>query len=299
MAIKSRGQLIDVMDTVQLRIVFRDQFGAPANLDSFPQITITQPSGNILTGPTSAGVYQVSTGTYGFDYTIGMAGPYGVWVDTWVGYLNGFRMEAAFNFVVSHTDQPAINSDGYVSIGDDPGFNYSQTAILNLNKLIKTLKARLNSGGKSRSTDKYGNVDYVDCDIYSVEMLATFIAASLSQFNEVPYFTFFTLEDTQIINQFHNIFVEGATLMALASQSLIERGREFNITDNGITFTPPSMSELLNTQYGTLLTNYYDKLKYIKNSMRSSPLGLGTLKPLTANSPYIMRLRHLKERQVI
>jgi hypothetical protein len=201
--------------------------------------------------------------------------------------------------VVGTDVQRVINSDGYVSLGSDPGFNYSQVAILNINKLIKTLKARLNSSGKTKSTDAYGNVIYVDCDIFSVNMLTTFIANALSDFNQTPYFSNFTFNDTPIIDQFHDILVEGATLMALASQQLIERGREYTISDNGVSFTPPTISEAIGTQYSTLITQYYDKLKFIKNNLRSHPIGLGTFSMQSAVNPQFARLRHLRQRRIV
>ena len=46
------------------------------------------------------------------------------------------------------------------------------------------------------------------------------------------------------MEQFGEILVEGATLYALASQALIERGREFQITDNGLNFNPPTVSRV-------------------------------------------------------
>ena len=129
-------------------------------------------------------------------------------------------------------------------------------------------------------------------------MITTFVVNALSEFNQIPYFTFFTWEDTMIINQFHAILVDGAVLMALASQALIERGREYSITDSAVSFTPPTVSELLETQYSTLLTQYWDKIKYIKNSLRPSPKGLGTLTMTGSRSPQFARLRHLRERKL-
>jgi len=298
MTVKMRGEFIGPKDTVSLRATFKDGFGQAKDLDAFPQVSIRQPSGLLVAGPTSSGVSQISTGTYEYLFPIGFEGPFGVWNDTWIGHMDGFRIEASFNFVVHFTQTPALNTDGYIHLGDDPGFNYSQNAIANINKLMKTLRARLNSSGKSKSKDNYGNIIYVDCDIFSVDMLTTFLADSLSAFNEIPFFTFFSFEDTPIIDQFHNVLVEGATLMALASKALIERGREFQITDNGVNFTPPSIAEMLNTQYSTLLNNYFEKLKFIKNNMRPAPFGVGTLRPLNA-SPSLMRLRFLRERQIL
>lgn len=299
MAIKARGELIDVTDQVNLTVQFKDSTGTPIDADSFPQVSIIQPSGLVALAPTSAGVAHVGTGKYSYIFTVPINGPYGVFQDVWSAYINGFRVETTFSFVVAHTQMPAINTDGYVHLGDDPGFNYSQAAIKNINKLIKSLKARLNSSGKAKSADSFGNVIYVDCDIFSVDMLVTFIATALWDFNQVPYFTFFQLDDDNFVEQFGEILVEGATLYALASKALIERGREFQITDNGLNFNPPTVSELLNTQYSTLLTNYYDKLKYIKNSLRPAPRGLGVFSMNSAINPAFSRLRHLRSRRLI
>jgi hypothetical protein len=299
MVIKARGELIDVTDQVNLTVQFKDSEGNPLDTDSFPQISIVQPSGLMALAPTSTGVSRVSEGKYSFIYTIPINGPYGVFNDIWVGYVNGFRVETTFSFVVAHTQMPAINTDGYVHLGDDPGFNYSQCATKNINKLMKVLRARLNSAGKAKSTDSYGNVVYVDCDIFSVDMLTTFLASALWDFNQVPFFTFFTFDDDGFVDQFGEILVEGATLYSLASKALIERGREFQITDNGLNFNPPTVSELMTTQYSTLLSHYWEKLKYIKNSLRPAPRGLGVFSMNSGINPAFARLRHLRARRLI
>ena len=299
MVVKARGQLLDVTDQVNLTVQFKDNMGNPINTDSYPTISIVQPSGLVLMAPTSAGVTQVDTGKYSFIFTIPINGPYGVFNDVWVGYINGFRVETTFSFVVTHTQVPSINTDGYVHLGDDPGFRYSQCAIKNINKLIKSLKARLNSAGKAKSVDAYGNVDYVDCDIFSIDMLTTFLATALWKFNQVPYFTWFTFDEDAFVDQFGEILVEHATLYALASKALIERGREFQLTDNGLNFNPPAVSELMQTQYGALLTSFNEELKYIKNSLRPAPHGLGTFSMTSSFNPAFARLRHLRSRRIV
>jgi len=149
-------------------------------------------------------------------------------------------------------------------IGNKTDFEFSTTAILNINKLLTLIKSRLNSAGKNKASDANGNVVYVDCDVFSNEMLTHFLVLSLSDFNQAPYFTTFTFDDTKFVNTFAEVLVAGATLQALASQALIERGREFRIDDTGISFNPPNLSELLNTQYCTLLNHHAEKLKQIK-----------------------------------
>lgn len=299
MVIKARGELIDVTDQVNLIVQFKDGTGAPIDTDSFPQISIVQPSGLVLLAPTSAGVTHIAPGKYSYIFTVPINGPYGVFNDIWTGYISGFRVEVEFSFVVAHTQMPAINTDGYVHLGDDPGFNYSQAATKNINKLLKSLKARLNSAGKARSTDAFGNVIYVDCDIFSIDMLVTFLATALWEFNQIPYFTFFQFDDDNFVEQFGAVLVEYATLQALASKALIERGREFQITDNGINFNPPSVSELMNTQYSTLMSQYWERIKYIKNSLRPAPKGLGVFSMNSGMNPAFARLRHLRARRLI
>lgn len=142
----------------------------------------------------------------------------------------------------------------------------SKHATKNVNRLIKLMRARLNSSGKSKSIDKHKNVVYIDHDIYSIDMLVQFLHLSLSEFNQTPYFTAFTFEDADFLTIFADVIVEGAVLQALAAQALIERGREFKIEDHGMMFDPPPVAEMLNTQYATLLSHHIEKVRYIKRS---------------------------------
>jgi hypothetical protein len=299
MPIKARGELLEPKDQVNLTIQFKDAAGVPTDTDTFPQVSIVQPSGNISLLPTSAGVTKIATGKYSYIFDVPIAGPFGIYNDVWVGFINGTRIDATFSFAVVHSNMPSATMDGYVHLGDDPGFDYSQVAISNINKLIKMLKRRLNSSGKSQAVDRNGNVMYVDCDIYSIDMLTTFCAMALSDFNQVPYFTHFTFEDSDFIAQFGEILVEGATIYALASQALIEKGREFTISDNGINFNPPSVADMLNTQQGSLLSHYFEKLKMIKASLRPGPKGLGVFGITNGMTPAIKRMQFLRARRVI
>lgn len=300
MSVKSRGEISAPTDILNLTVQFYDVFGNPANTTSFPQISIIQPNGTVAMSFTSAGVSQLDVGKYLYQFTVPFNGPYGVWNDVWQGEVAGIVSTQTLSFIVDDTQIPKmIDPDGYVALGDDPGFHYSQTATRNINKLLKTLKARLNNDGMAQTTDEFGNIQYITCSIFSNDMLATFVANALTDFNQIPYFTFFTFEDTAIIDQFHDILVEGATIFALASQALIERGREYQLTDNGVNFTPPGVSEILNTQYNTMLTNYFEKLKLIKNSMRPAPKAMGVFGVTSVRNPQFARLKHLRERRII
>lgn len=134
---------------------------------------------------------------------------------------------------------------------DDSNFDFSQRAIKNINILIKRLKTKL------------------DINIFPIDQLVGFLVLSLSDFNQTPSFTYFTFEDTRTIEFFSEILISGASLYALSSQALIEKGKECQITDNGLDFDPPKVSEMLNTQYSTLLVSHFEKLKFIKSYITS------------------------------
>jgi len=293
---KPRSSIITPGDTVRLGFLFRGPDGQPVDTDTLPLVSIIQPSGTVI-GPTSSGVQRISTGEYIFDFQVDIAPTIGVYRDSWEGYIDGFRVLGEGTFQVNTSQAPAVNTDGYQHLGDDPGFHYSQTAICNINTILKALKRRLKSSGTVRSCDEHGNVVYKDCDIFSTDELVTFIAQSLTMFNQIPHFTMFTFDDTPVIELFFDIFVQGALYLALGAQALIERGREFQISDNGIGFTPPTMSEILNTQYAKEMDNWYDKAKLLKASMPPSPIMLGTLSFTSGASPQVRRLRHLRERR--
>lgn len=300
--IVNAGQICSPTDTVQLIGTFYDGYGNVANTSpTYPKISIISASGLLVLPFTSSGVYQIDVGKYGYQFQIPYSPELGNWTFIWQGSVNGIIQTQTLNFLVNLSQGPSVfvNSDGYSSLGDDVGFRYSSCAIHNINKLLKTLKMRLYNDGKARSTDSFGNILYVDCNVFSNDMLITFIANATSDFNQIPYFTFFRLDDNNFVDQFHDILVEGATTYALAAQALIEKGREFTITDNGVNFNPPLMAEMLNTQYTTVLNNYYDKLKYIKASLRPAPKGLGVLSMLSQVNPQVARLRHLRARQIL
>jgi hypothetical protein len=147
--------------------------------------------------------------------------------------------------------------------------NFSSEGQRNSDMLITLLRSRLHDNGKVKSNDAHGNIIYVDCDIYAKDMLESFFDLAVSEFNSVPDFTDFTLENSRFVDCFAEVLVEGATLYALSSKALIERGREFQIGDEGINFQPPAVSEMLNTQFSTLLAHHWDKLKHIKLHIKS------------------------------
>ena len=299
--IRARGELLSPTDIVNLTSVWYDGYGNIANTTVFPSVSIMTPSGNVALSPTTAGVMQLDIGKYLYQFVVPFNGPFGIFQDIWSGSVDGFNTMQTLSFVVSSQDLPAIiNSDGYVALGDPPIIDYSQRAIHNINKLIAMVKMRVSNDAKAKSEDAWGNIQYVDCNIFSVATMTTAIATSITSFNQIPFFTYFTFEDTEFIGQFAEILVEGATYNLLASQALLEQGKNFVIQDNGVSYTAPAVGEMLNTQYAGLLTHYWEKLKYIKSSMRPNSLGLGSINILGAGggSPQFRKLRVLRARQI-
>ena len=142
----------------------------------------------------------------------------------------------------------------------------SGNKVANLLKLMKMLEMRLSNRNKTSHIDFIGST--TDAPIYHTERLMIFLEMSLSEFNSVPFFTCYSFEDSDFIEQFATILVEGATIQALGSQALLEKGREFITSDSGISYDPPAVSDLLNSQYEQMYIAHWEKLKYIKLHIR-------------------------------
>jgi hypothetical protein len=186
-------------------------------------------------------------------------------------------------------------------------FDFSDEEIFGINVLLKLLKARLRSNGEKPVRDQfgafvldgYGNLVTEDCDVFDDEILVTLLCQALSEFNMVPFFTAYSFADPIIQTLFSAAVVEGAYVFALASQALIEKGRDFTISDGGVNYQPPQLGDFIQSHYSTWLTSYRERLKFIKNSIRPGPVAFGTHTNFTSNAPAFLRLRHLRARRII
>jgi len=167
-----------------------------------------------------------------------------------------------------------------------------------LNSFKPLIKKHINSSSEKIGQDTLVNPPAPSSTGTNPSFFNRFLINGLNEFNQWPHFTSFNFCDAQITGLFSDIVIQGAYLLAVAAQSLIERGREFSINDNGVTYQPPIISEILTTQYNTQLAYYKEKLKAIKTSLKPAPKGLGTFR-VTAISPNFLRLRHLRERQIL
>jgi hypothetical protein len=291
-------------ETLELSIQYYGPDGLEADAGSIPQIELTDPDGAIVVASTSTGVVREAVGLYTYSYAVGASIEKGLWTDTWTGVVDGVTLSNEFKFLV--TDEASAVA-GAARLGDEVDFDFTQAELTGLNILLKLLKARLQSDGQKPSRDQYGafildgygEMVMEDCNVFTDEILACFLSSSLSEFNMVPFFTSFSFGEQIIYKTFSHAIVEGALILALSSQALVEKGRDFTISDGGISYQPPALGDFLATHYQNFMTSYRERLKFIKNSIRPGPTGYGTYSNMSSGVPAAQRLKHLRSRRII
>lgn len=291
-------------ENVELSIQYYGTDGLPADASEMPTITISDGEGSIIISETSDGVKKKDTGLYSYTYYVKDTLEKGVYEDTWNATIEDIELTNSFNFVVTSSSSAVT---GTVALGEDVSFDFSEEELNGLNILLKYLRCRLRSKGKKPVRDKfgafkldaYGDMIYEDCDVFTDEILACFLCQALSEFNMIPFFTNYSFADRVIFTTFSQLLVEGAYIVALASQSLLEKGRDFSISDGGISYQPPQLGDFLSSHYNNWLSNYRERLKFIKNNIRPGPVGYGTFTNLGSAAPAVTRLRHLRARRII
>ncbi|MBF0556603.1 MAG: hypothetical protein HQK96_18955 [Nitrospirae bacterium] len=284
---------------IDLFVKFVDQFGDPINSDTTPKVTITDYNNVVRQTASNRGVSLFQDpGIYKLTYSIPENFPDGYAVDTWVAQIGNDTITTSFSFLVTSSASFENMTDPEYTPGDDITFKFTKEECDGIDVLLKILRRRLKNNGTRKVPDGMGGFVDQPCNIFSDDEMTCFLISSLSDFNSTPHFTSYTFADPATFGIFADIILQGANLLALAAQALIEKGREFVITDNGISFQPPAVSEILNSQYTTQLTVYREKLKFIKANLKPGPRGLGTFRT-TAVAPAFIRLRHLRERQII
>lgn len=299
----TRSKAIRGQDVI-LSIQYYGIDGLATDTDSVPEITIKDLNGNTIVGPTSTGVTRVELGLYQYLYSVPKLSDKGNWTDSWSAQIDGISVQNVFQFLV--VDESSAIS-GSIRLGDDVNFDFTDAEILGINVLLKFLKARLRNSGKKPKRDEFGAIMYdsygeiitEECDVFSDDILICFLCQALSEFNMIPFFTSFTFADEVIYKLFAAALVEGAYVFAISSQALIEKGRDFTISDGGLSYQPPALGDFLQTHFGTWLSSYRERLKFIKNSIRPGPRSFGTYSNLTSGSPALNRLRHVRSRRIV
>ncbi|MFA5023456.1 MAG: hypothetical protein WC523_00665 [Patescibacteria group bacterium] len=284
---------------IEIFVQFSDAEGTHVNTDDIPTVAIYDSNGTLQQAATRVGVgLAEDPGIYSFTYSIPLTGPDGYYTDLWTAKIGNETISSGFQFLVSASSELEEDIEPVYYPGEDIPFVFTQAETYGVNVLLKLIKPRLKNNGVRKIPDGLGGYTTEICNVFTDAELIAFLVNSLSEFNQIPHFSNFLFSDPQIYTIFADVIVQGAVLLALAAQTLIERGREFVITDNGITYQPPTISEILNSQYTTQLADYKDKVKVIKCNLKPSPRGLGSWR-VSGIAPAFLRLRHLRQRQII
>lgn len=288
-----------------LSVQYYGEDGEPedADEDEIPSIEIFNPDGIKVIGPTTTGVTRIAEGLYHYTYPIPEEAPVGLWTDRWTTIVDSTELVDEFKFLVKTGE----GTTGTVKIGDDVNFNFTDEEINGINILLKLLKMRLRSNGQKPVRNQYGafvydedgNLVMEECNVFSDDILVGFLMMALSDFNGIPFFTTYTFADEIIRTLFASFIIEGAYIFAIASQALVEKGREFNISDGGVNYTPPVLADLLTNQFSTWMNSYRERVKFVKNSIRPGPAGFGTYSSLSSGAPAFSRLKHLRARRIV
>jgi len=206
--------------SVRLQIQYYDVNGDVIEPDATPSLRIVDNNSNIILDYTDENVYKVGKGFYQIDYTVPSTATTGIWMDEWRAQIGGQDLDTVFVFTVvnAETGVEPGTGPGRIRIGDAVVFDFSDAEIYGINILLKYLKARLNSNGVKPKRDQfgafildaYGEVITEPCDIFSDEILVTFLCQALSEFNMIPFFTAYTFGDPVIQTLFSQAIVEGA-----------------------------------------------------------------------------------------
>jgi hypothetical protein len=290
---------------IRLEIQYYDQSGNFVDPSTVPTISIVDPTNTIIFNASSAtGVNRQDVGLFYYDYTIPVNGTLGLWQDIWSTRVNSVPFNTVLNFTVNTSTSPITAIAGQEI---DPLL--SSSGVKNVLLLMKLLRTRLGSDGVRRKRDQFGryildvNGQYIlePCNVFTTDELYTFLKASLAEFNSIPHFTSFTFNDVSFVNMFQHELTEGAFIMAMALQGLREKGREFQMTDDGLSYQPPAIADYLKGFLSDFMTSYRERLKFINCQMKPNPTGFGTVYSLAGGgvSPAFVRLRHLRARQII
>jgi hypothetical protein len=293
MAIGIKGRNID------LYVRFLDAASNPSNTDDTPKVAIYDSNSILRRASSTAGVSLFeSPGIYKLSYNIPEVFADGYAQHIWTAKIGGSDVVSEFYFqVISSGTAEEITQPDYQP-GDDIGFTFTPEEVTGMNVLLKLIRLRLKNNGTRKVPDGAGGYVDVACSVFTNDELIGFLVNSLSEFNSTPHITSFTFADPSIYGVFADPIIQGAVLYSLAAQALIEKGREFTVTDNGISFSPAAVSEILNNQFTAQYTIYREKLKTIKCTLKPAPIGLGTFR-VSGIAPAFVRLRHLRARQII
>lgn len=124
----------------------------------------------------------------------------------------------------------------------------SRTLLIPLGTLLN------NVGKKKDATGKY-----IDSPIFPENDLLEFLKVGEQSVKSV-----LKAVNVDVVLHYPDLVVEYAFAMALMSKSLIEKGREFAVHDNGVFHNPPNVSDHLVRVANMTLDNWHRKVNLVR-----------------------------------
>jgi hypothetical protein len=129
------------------------------------------------------------------------------------------------------------------------------------------------------------------CQIFDDSQLLSYVDLALQDVNSHPMKTYYDLET--VPRDWMNVIILGAYVFALNTQSITEKARNFTISDQGISYTPPDIPGQMTTIASAMETKYQAEKERIKANEKPSSFGIGSTRVLTPN-PSFLKMRHLR-----
>ncbi len=129
------------------------------------------------------------------------------------------------------------------------------------------------------------------CEIFSDSQLLSYCDLALQSVNSHPTWTFYNLDSAP--RDWINVIILGAYVYALNAQGLVERARNFSISDQGVSYQPPDLPGHFQSLAQAMEAKFEAEKERIKANVRPAPVGLGSTRVLSPN-PLMLRMRHLR-----
>ena len=132
------------------------------------------------------------------------------------------------------------------------------------------------------------------CQIFDDAQLYAYIDLALQDVNSHPMKTYYTLD--ALPRDWINVVILGAYVFALNAQSITEKARNFTVSDQGISYTPPDIPGQMMSIATAMEAKYQAEKERIKANEKPLLLGIGSSRVIVPN-PNFIKFRHLRERR--
>lgn len=133
-----------------------------------------------------------------------------------------------------------------------------------LKSLIEKVQFRIAAIIKTQVIGLDGSISFEKTDVFEPDEIKQALELSLSAFNMIPNITYFKFTDEENIDQISDLLVTYAAHLLLIRQALVEKGREYSISDNGIEYAGPNIGQFMLTVSDNLYQYWYGRVQVLK-----------------------------------